>query len=195
MTRVGLTGGIGSGKSIVCNIFRQLSIPVYNADIRAKILSDNDSEIKQRLMRLFGKKIYTSFGLDRKKLATIIFNDKDALQSVNAIIHPKVIRDFEEWLREHRHRKYTIHESAILFESGMVPMFDNTIMVTSPEALRIKRVMERDNVDETHVRNIMKSQMPEEKKTELSDYIITNDDKTPVLPQVIKIHETLSSLI
>ncbi|MBN2612651.1 MAG: dephospho-CoA kinase [Bacteroidales bacterium] len=194
MTRVGLTGGIGSGKSIICNIFRQLNVPVYHADIRAKILSDNDPELIQSLVHLFGKTIYTLFGLDRKKLAGIIFNDKVALQKVNDLIHPKVIHDYKEWLRGHEHMKYTIHEAAILFESGMGPLFDKTVMVTAPEALRIKRVMKRDDVDENHVRKIMNSQMPEEKKTELSDYIITNDDKTPVLPQIIKIHESLSSL-
>lgn len=194
MIKVGLTGGIGSGKTTVCNVFNHLGIAVYHADIHAKLLSDKNTEIRESLISLFGSDIYDNWGLDRKKLSGIIFSDKKILQKVNAIIHPKVFQHFNEWLADKKNSKYIIHEAAILFESGSRKHFEKVITVTAPEEIRIKRVMLRDDVSHTHVKNIMNNQMPEADKISNSDYIIENDDKTPVLPQILRIHSQLSSL-
>ena len=193
MIKVGLTGGIGSGKTVVCNVFKYFGIPVYHADIQAKILSDTNFEIRDKLISLFGDDIYTGAGLDRKQLATIVFRNKELLQRINNIIHPVVKQHFEIWMKEHYSDVYIIQEAAILFESGYQQLFDKIITVTAPEDLRIKRVMARDNVTGEHVRNILANQMDENEKAKKSDYVIINDDQNLVLPQIMKIHQELSS--
>lgn len=195
MIKVGLTGGIGSGKTTVCNVFKQLGIPVYHADNQARVLSDTNQEIIRALSDLFGKNIYTSTGLDRKKLSEFIFVNSDLLQKVNAIIHPKVREDFNSWLNEHNEMKYIIHEAAILFESGLHTLFNKIITVTAPEEIRIRRIMERESVSEDYVRNIIGNQWPERKKRNLSDYVIVNDQQRMILPQVLEIHNELTSLV
>lgn len=194
MIKVGLTGGIGSGKTTVCSVFKQLGIPVYHADIQARLLSDTDTDIKTALTDLFGKNIYTQSGLDRKRLSGIIFFNSDLLQKVNAIIHPKVKEHFNHWMNEHTDMKYIIHEAAILFESGLNTFFNKIITVAAPEDIRIKRIMKREGVTEDYVRNIMKNQWPERRKKNLSDYVIVNDQKKLILPQILKIHHELTAL-
>jgi dephospho-CoA kinase len=195
MIRVGLTGGIGSGKTTVCNVFKQLGIPVYHADSQARVLSDTNQEIIRALSSLFGKNIYTPTGLDRKKLSEFIFVNNDLLQKVNAIIHPKVREDFNAWLNEHNEMKYIIHEAAILFESGLHTLFNKIITVSAPEEIRIRRIMEREGVSEGYVRNIIGNQWPERKKRNLSDYVIVNDQQRMILPQVLEIHNELISYV
>ena len=194
MLKVGLTGGIGSGKTTVCNVFRHLGIPVYHADIHAKILSDEDDDIKKALSGLVGEDIYTESGLDRKKLSQMIFVNRSLLQKVNEIIHPKVMDHFSKWIYEHQETNYIIHEAAILFESGMNPLFDKIITVSAPEDIRISRIMKREGVTENDVKNIIKNQWPESRKRDISDYIIINDQKQMILPQILRIHDELASL-
>jgi dephospho-CoA kinase len=195
MLKVGLTGGIGSGKTTVCNVFRHLGIPVYHADIHARILSEVDGDIKKALSGLVGDDIYTESGLNRKKLSQMIFVNRSLLQKVNEIIHPKVLEHFSKWINEHLETNYIIHEAAILFESGMNPLFDKIITVSAPEDTRISRIMKRDGVTENDVKNIIKNQWPESRKRNISDYIIINDQKQMILPQILKIHNELTFLI
>ena len=194
MLKVGLTGGIGSGKTTVCNVFRHLGIPVYHADIHARILSEVDGDIKKALSGLVGDDIYTESGLNRKKLSQMIFVNRSLLQKVNEIIHPKVLEHFSKWINEHLETNYIIHEAAILFESGMNPLFDKIITVSAPEDTRISRIMKRDGVTENDVKNIIKNQWPESRKRNISDYIIINDQKQMILPQILKIHNELTFL-
>lgn len=194
MLKIGLTGGIGSGKTTVSDIFKQLGVAVYYADLQARILSDTDPEIKNKLSTLFGREIYGRYGLDKKRLADIIFKQKNMLTKVNSIIHPKVNEDFNRWLSEYAERKYIIHEAAILFESGMSNQFDRIITVTAPEKIRINRIIDRDGMSRSKVLKIIANQLPEDFKAQNSDFIIVNDNKTLILPQILKIHDDLTSL-
>ncbi len=194
MLKVGLTGGIGSGKTTVCKVFKQLGIPVYHADIQARVLSDTNQEIIKAISDLFGKNIYTPNGLDRKKLSESVFINSDLLQKVNAIIHPKVREDFTSWLSEHNEMKYIIHEAAILFESGLHTLFNKIITVTAPVEIRIRRIMDREGVSEDYVRKIIGNQWPDKKKMNLSDYVIVNDQQRMILTQVLEIHNELTTL-
>ncbi|MDR2036666.1 MAG: dephospho-CoA kinase [Bacteroidales bacterium] len=193
MLTVGVTGGIGSGKTTVCEIFELLGVPVYYADIRAKELMNFDPELREGLKTLFGQEIYENELLNRKKLAEIIFNDKSMLEKVNGLVHPAVGRDFIRW-RAAQTSPYIIEEAAILFESNAASRFDKIVLVTAPEQLRIERVRQRDVVDAEAVRARMKNQWPEEKKIKLADFVINNDDKSMLLPQVMHIHQQLTDL-
>ncbi len=194
MLKVGLTGGIGSGKTIVCNVFKQLGIPVYHADIYAKLLADCDEEIKSNLIALLGTDIYYEDRLDRKKLSHIIFNDSSVRQKVNSIVHPKVRQHFKKWISNNGNSKYIIQEAAILFESGSYNFFDKIITVTAPEELRINRIIERDGSTGDKIINIMRSQMSDDDKIKKSHYVIVNDNKKLIVPQILKIHKKLLSL-
>ena len=188
MIKIGITGGIGSGKSTVCKIFETLKIPVYNADISAAKIINTNKELKKALISLFGEDIYTDLGiLDRKKLAKIIFSDKEALAKVNSLIHPAVRADYQEWLEENKEAKFTIKEAAILFESGAYKQVDKVITVFAPEELRIKRVMNREPITREEVLRRIKNQMSEEEKIKRSDFVIYNDEKQLLIPQVIKL--------
>lgn len=194
MIKVGLTGGIGSGKTTVCTVFEHLGIPVYRADIHARMLSDVDDDIRKSLTGLFGVNIYSESGLNRKKISELIFVNRNLLQKVNEIIHPKVLNHFNLWLNDYPEIKYIIHEAAILFESGMNHLFDKIITVTAPEDIRINRITKREGVNEDHVKNIIKNQWPESRKKSFSDYIVMNDQKRLILPQILKIHDELTTL-
>ncbi len=191
MTKViGLTGGIGSGKTIVCNVFKHLGIPIYEADIESKRLINSSIKIKKELISLYGNFIYLNNGkINKKKLSKIIFNNRIELEKVNNIIHPVVLNDFREWLVKHKKSKYVIHETAILFESGAFKMTDTTILIYSPEKLRIRRVIKRDNISKNDVFIRIKNQMNDDEKKKLADYIIINDDTEFVLPQILKLHK------
>lgn len=191
MIKVGITGGIGSGKTTVCNIFKTLNIPVYNADSEARHLTDNHPEIVNRVRKLFGDDIYKQGLLDRKKVASLVFSNKDLLQQLNAIVHPIVAAHFKAWLSKQKKCPYIIKEAAILFESGGEKQVDKVITVTAPQHIRIKRVMLRDKLNEGEVLNRIKNQMPQEEKAERSDFIIQCNDIDLVIPQVLKIHEEL----
>jgi len=189
--KVGITGGIGSGKSTICEVFRLLGVPVFKADKVAKDLMNSDIEVIEKLIRLFGKDIYTSNKtLDRKKLAGIIFNDNIQLNQVNQIVHPAVKQDFEKWLKK-QDSLYIIHEAAILFESGFYKMMDFTLLITAPEVMRIERVIQRDGIDTNKITERMEKQWPDSEKRKLASFELVNDNKNLILPQIIKIDENL----
>ena len=190
MIKIGITGGIGSGKSVVAELFRLSGVPVFIADIEAKRLINTSPQIKEGLIRLFGNDIYTNEGLDKKKLASLIFNDQTLLQTVNSIIHPEVGRYFLQWAQEQTTDICAI-ESAILFESGFDSLVDKTLTVFAPESIRIERASQRDNTTKETIRQRMNNQLPEEIKKEHSDYLIYNDDKTALIPQV---HSLIANL-
>lgn len=190
MFQVGITGGIGSGKSSACRIFETLGISVYDTDSRAKQLMNTDTALKARLMAAFGNDIYEEGLLNRRKLSSIIFNDKVALEKVNGWVHPVVAHDFIQW-RSLQNTPYILEESAILFEHDMAKRFDKVIMVTAPVDLRIERVCIRDHTTPEIVCMRMNNQWPDEKKIPLADYVIYNDDIQLMIPQVMKIHQYL----
>jgi dephospho-CoA kinase len=187
MLRVGLTGGIGSGKTTVAKIFESLGIPVYYADDAAKLIMNTDEELKASLIKNFGDRAYKEGLLDRAWLASVVFADKDKLALLNSLTHPATIRDADRWM-EKQISPYTIKEAALLFESGANEHLDHIIGVYAPQALRIKRVMSRDNVTEEEVLKRLNRQMNEEEKMKRCDSIITNDEKQPLIQQVLNLH-------
>lgn len=195
MLKTGITGGIGSGKSIVCKIFFQFGIPVYDADDAAKKIMNSDEELIARLKNEFGKHIYDDENtLNRKELAKLVFSDSEALSKLNSMVHPAVGKDFEKWLAINSGAAYILKEAAILFESGANNGLDYFITVTAPVEIRIKRVMKRDNVTEEHVKAIVNTQMREEERILKSDFVIANDNEQLVIPQVMDLHNRLLSL-
>ena len=193
MLTVGITGGIGSGKSVVCRIFKSLGIAVYDADETAKRIMQNNESVKQQLKVALGN-VYDDNGqLNRKKVADLIFQNNDLLTTVNNIVHPMVIADSAQW-EQQVISPYSIRESAILFESGTNKGMDKIILVDAPEELRIERIAQRDQRTAEEIRLIINKQWSSDKKKELSDYIIINDDKHALLPQVLNLHQLFLSL-
>jgi dephospho-CoA kinase len=194
MKRVGLTGGIGSGKSTVASIFEQLDIPVYFADDRGKYLLDHDLELKDAVRAAFGEEVYPEGKLDRKVLGAVVFSDPEKLTQLNALVHPAVGRDYRAWCEATATEDvpYTIKEAAILFETGGYTEMDVNLVVTAPEEMRIARVMARDEVDEEAVRARMERQWPEGDKVMLADYVIVNDGEHSLIEQVMALHRELS---
>lgn len=190
MKVVGLTGGIGSGKSYVAEVFRRLGVPVYVSDTAAKRLMQESTSLKQQLQALLGEEIYLDGQLDRAAMAKKIFNAPDLLAQVNAIVHPAVGDDFKQWLSQ-QEGPYALKESAILFETGLYKNAHANVLVTAPLELRLKRVMQRDGSDEQSVRERMDKQWSDEKKIKLADFCILNDGKAPLLKQILAIHEHL----
>ncbi len=190
MIKVGLTGGIGSGKSYVAKIFSALNIPVYNSDLEAKKLYLRQ-DVRESIIANFGKSIYLPTGnIDKIRLAKIIFNDKKALNKINSIIHPLVKEHFNQWIEEQQHAPYIIKEAAILFESGAYKDMHKIIAVTAPLELRIERVIKRDHTDREIILKKISNQLSDKELIKKSDFNIINDKKA-LLPQVLKIHKTL----
>lgn len=185
MIKIGITGGIGSGKSVVASLLNLYGIPVYVADTESKILTVTSPVIKEKLIALFGKDLYTEEGLDKKLLASHIFGNPECLKQVNEIIHPEVNRHFSEWTKSLSSEICAI-ESAILFESGFNNIVDKSLMVYAPQELRIRRALQRDNVSREEVTSRINNQLSDETKKDWSDYVIQNDDKQALLPQVEK---------
>lgn len=191
MLKVGLTGNIGSGKTVVASIFSSLGIPVFHADLEAKKQYD-DEDIRNIILRKFGPRVFSSSGeILRPVLAEIVFNDPVTLDQLNKIIHPGVYRDYLEWSRKRSGYAYTLYEAAILFETGHYRDMDKVICVTAPEEVRINRVMERDHVSQQEVERRMASQWKEDKKVAMADYMIKNDGSEMVISQVMAIHKSL----
>jgi len=189
--KVGITGGIGSGKSTVCKVFKVLGIPVFEADVVAKQLINSNEEIRKGLVNLFGETVYTPNGfVDRKKLASIIFNDDIQLRNVNELVHPVVRKEFLKWADEQK-APYVIHEAAILFESGFYRMMDFTVLVSAPVEERIARVTKRDGSAPEQVRERMQKQWDDEEKRKLASIELRNSDSDLVIPQIIKIDKQL----
>jgi len=190
--QVGITGGIGSGKSLVCRIFSTLGIPVYDADSQAKKLMSTDPVLIQQIKKEFGSEAYHSDGsLDRSFLSQVTFGHPEKLSKLNALVHPQVAKDYHEWVESCAGQKYIIREAALLYEAGAYTSIDKMIVVAAPEEVRIKRVMARDpQRTEDGIRAIIKSQWPEEEKLKRADFIIYNDDEHMVIPQVLALHDT-----
>jgi len=188
MLKIGITGGIGTGKTTVCRIFASCGAPVFDADNTAKQIMNTDPELISQIKETFGKEAYLPNGeLDRKYLAGKVFNDAEALAKLNALVHPAAIQAFIDWAAL-QDAAYIVKEAAILFESGSHRDCDFTILVTADEPVRIARVMQRDAVDEESVRYRMSKQMPEEEKKQLADFVIDNNGTQALLPQVLKLH-------
>lgn len=192
--KVGITGGIGVGKSYVAKIFKTMGIPVYDADTEAKKLMKSHPDIKENLIREFGENTYTKKGeLDNKYLAKLVFDNTEKLNKLNAIVHPVVIQHGRDW-GERQKTEYSLKEAALLFESGSYKELDYTILVTAPIDVRIARVMGRDGVDREAVLQRMAKQMPEDEKATLADFTIANDGMSALLPQIMEIHKKLIAL-
>ena len=188
MLRIGITGGIGSGKSTVAQIFYVLGIPVYDADSAAKRLMSEDIELKKKIIENFGEASYTEGKLDRKYVAAQVFNNEQKTSLLNSIVHPATIRDAEEWIQQQT-APYVIKEAALIFESGSDKMLDKIIGVSCPLELRIERTMHRNNLTREQVLQRISLQMDEEEKLRLCDYVIVNDEQEMLIPQVLKLHE------
>ena len=188
MLHIGLTGGIGSGKSMVAKIFEILGIPVYYADEAAKQLMNTNESLKASIIKNFGKESYKNGQLDRKFMAAVVFNDKEKLDLLNSLTHPATIADAEQWMQQQR-SAYIIKEAALLFESGADKHLDHIIGVAAPLSLRIKRVMKRDGLSEQEIRQRISRQMDEKEKMKRCHFIITNNEEQLVMPQVLALHQ------
>ncbi len=193
MMIIGLTGGIGSGKTTVANMFRSHGIPVYNSDQRAKELMTDSEILVAEITDLIGDKAYNEGALNRDFIASVVFNNKDLLKQLNEIVHPAVKDDFKEWASIQT-SPYVIQEAAILFENGSYEHFDRMILVTAPKQTRLKRIMSRDAVTEDHIMARMEHQWEDDKKRPLSHFIIENTDLEKTAQQVEEIHKKLSEL-
>ncbi len=191
MLKIGLTGGIGSGKTTVAKVFETLGIPVYYADDKTKLLMNNNRDLKAAIINHFGADVYKNGELDRKHLASIVFNDKNKLALLNSLTHPITIRDAEEWMNRQT-TPYVIKEAALLFESGAAELLDYVIGVYAPQEIRVTRVMKRDNLPAEEVMKRISRQFDEEKKMKLCNFVITNNDLELVLPQVLALHQKFS---
>lgn len=184
MIKIGITGGIGSGKSTVSTIFKLHGVPVYNADEETKKLNNSSPIIREQLTKHFGADLYINNELDKKKFADIIFNDTEKLKLANSIIHPEVLNHFTLWCKQHSNQPIVALEAAILFESNFHKYLHKVVTVYSPLQIRVKRVSERDNVSSTMVENRIKHQMPENEKIRLSEYVIVNNYQKSLIKQV-----------
>ncbi len=193
MLKVGITGGIGSGKSTVSKVFEVLGIPVYYADDAARRIMNEDEVLKAAIIKEFGEATYTNGALNRSYLAAKVFNDNQQLEKLNALVHPATLRDADNWMKK-QNSPYTLKEAALIFESGAQQQLDYVIGVYAPATLRIHRTMKRDAISKEEVTARMDKQMDETIKMKLCDFIITNDEQQALLPQVMQLHEKLLQL-
>ena len=192
MKIIGITGGIGSGKSVVSGIFRQLGIPVYDADKAVHTLYDRYPELVRRVSEEIGAEVVDARGrIDRKKLGAAVFADQSLLKKLNKLVHPLVRKDFKDWSSQHRHAPYLLKEAAILFESSTDKDCDAVITVVAPEELRIQRLRSRDQRSVADIRKVMESQLSDEEKTARSQFVIRNGESDAILPQILAIHESI----
>ena len=190
MKKIGLTGGIGVGKTFVSEIFQKMGYSVFLADLHAKKCIHESDDLKNEIKKKFGNEIYQKGVLQKNRLSNIVFNDTKKLQELNSLVHPFVQRRFEDWCKNQQ-SKFVIKEAAILFESEAHKGLDGVICVSAPFQKRIERVMKRDNCTKEEVIKRIENQMPQEKKEKLSDFVILNNDKKELLPQIISICKKL----
>jgi dephospho-CoA kinase len=195
MRKIGITGGIGSGKTTVCKVFETLGVPVFYADAAAKLVMTDDPELVQSIIDAFGVESYFSGGeLNRKHIAGIVFNDSAALAGLNALVHPAVFRAFDQWIsRLPAGTVYALKEAALLFESGSGKLCDENIVVVSPIELKLQRLIKRDQVSEEDIKARMDKQLSDEEKLQLADHIIDNDEAESIIAQVMRLHQKFSS--
>ena len=194
MLRLGITGGIGSGKSVVCPVFQTLGIPVFNADDAAKWLMENDAELVDSIKNLLGDDVYDNGHLNRTKISSIVFADKNKLLELNQIVHPATRQYAKTWF-ESQTAPYTIKEAALFFESGTNNDVDIMLGVCAPEEIRISRTMKRSSLSREQVLAIISKQMDEQEKMNRCHYIICNDDIVPIIPQVLHIHQEIMARV
>lgn len=194
MKKIGITGGIGSGKSLVCQIYATLGIPVYHADLRARHIIAKDPRVRNLIIKEFGKSAFAGAKYNSRFIADIVFNSPVKLNKLNQIVHPAVFKDFQYFSEQFSKAPYLLHEAAILFESNSDKMMDYNILVDAPVEIRIKRTMLRDNITKEDVKKRMKNQWPADKIRPLADFIIINDDNELLLPQVLDIHKKILEL-
>jgi dephospho-CoA kinase len=195
MLQIGITGGIGAGKSIICRMFSVLGVPVYDADSAAKWIMANDPELVSSIKEAFGDDAYLPSGqLNRAYLAKKVFADGDAVNALNALVHPAVGKHYSAWAKN-QHAPYILKEAALLFEAGSYKVLDSTMLVHAPVDVRIARIIRRDPFrTQQEIEGILAKQWPEEQKIGLANHIITNNDKQPVLPQVLELHKLFIDL-
>ncbi|MFQ3213608.1 MAG: dephospho-CoA kinase [Marivirga sp.] len=196
MKKIGVTGGIGAGKSMICHIFEILGVPNYAADQRAKWLQKNDNLLKNQIMTLFGEQAYTDTGeLNRAFISQIVFNNTDKLAAINALVHPAVAKDFDQWCEKHAQKPFILKEAALLFETASYKSLDAIIVVYASKELRMQRTLERDaQRTMAEVEKIMKQQMEPEKTLQLADFIIYNEANTSVIQQCVALFQRLSTV-
>ncbi|MEJ0030967.1 MAG: dephospho-CoA kinase [Bacteroidota bacterium] len=193
MLQAGITGGIGSGKSLVCKIFQSLEIPVYDADSRAKLLMINDHVLIDQIKKEFGDEAYSNGMLNRKHISEKAFGNPEKLKKLDSLVHPRVALDYSNWVNEQK-SPYVIKEAALLYEAGSYKTLDKIIVVSASEEIKIKRIKARDpHRSEEMIRDIIKNQMPDSEKLNRADFVIVNDESQLVIPQVIAIHQHLLS--
>lgn len=195
MLKVGITGGIGSGKSTVCRIFEVLGIPVFYADTVAKEVMHTDDILVRDIINTFGPDAYSYQGeLNRKYLADIVFKNKAELDKLNALVHPAVFRAFETWASLYPNASYVIKEAALMFESGSFKLCDYNVLVLSPADLKIRRVMERDAATQDEVESRMNKQFSDEEKARMADFFIRNNEKELLIPQVLDLNSRILAM-
>jgi len=191
MIKIGITGGIGSGKSTVCKVFKVLGIPVFEADQVARQLMNSDAKVRIQLISLFGSTVYLADQtIDRTFLSAIVFNSPSLLAALNSIVHPAVRNAFDDWCKDQQ-SPYVLHEAAILFESGFYKLMDKTIAVAAVESERVQRVMKRDNTSEQQVRQRISNQWTDEQRVKLADFVISNNDNELIIPQIVEIDKKI----
>lgn len=190
MLKVGVTGGIGSGKTTVCKVFELLGIPVFYADDVAKSIMQTDPVLKTALLNTFGENSYTKDGmLNRAYISSIVFNDNQELEKLNSLVHPAVLRAFDNWVLEHHESPYVIKEAALLYESGGFKMCNKSILVIAPTLIKMNRVKLRDGISEEDIQLRMNRQFSDEMKIKYADHILNNDEKQLLIPQIIHLHQ------
>jgi dephospho-CoA kinase len=191
MYQVGVTGGIGSGKTLVCSILEVLGIPVYYADLEARKLMNSDPALKEGITDLFGNDAFTEGKLDRKFIGSKVFGHPEMLKSLNNLVHPAVRKDYRRWVSGRTGVPYVVEEAAILFESGAQQFLDMSVLVYAPRELRVGRVIARDGVEREEVLRRISHQMDEKEKRDLADEVIINDNRRMLVPQVVALHEKI----
>ncbi|WP_395804912.1 dephospho-CoA kinase [Daejeonella sp.] len=190
MLKIGITGGIGSGKTTVCRIFELLGIPVFYADNVAKTIMQTDSQLKNEILNVFGTESYSIDGqLNRPYISSIVFKDQSQLNKLNALVHPAVFRAFDRWISEQKEVPYILKEAALLYESESYKMCDLSILVISPESTRISRIKARDHISEEEIMLRMKRQFSDEQKMKLANHILINDENRLLIPQILDLHQ------
>jgi dephospho-CoA kinase len=190
MLKIGITGGIGSGKTTVCKVFELLGIPVFYADHVAKSIMQTDLQLKNEILIAFGPQSYSIDGLlNRSYISSIVFKDEAQLNKLNSIVHPAVFRAFDQWIANHSGAPYILKEAALLFESESYKMCDLSILVISPEDIRIRRVIARDHISKDEIMLRMKRQFTDEQKMKLADHMIINDESRLLIPQILSLHQ------
>ena len=194
--QIGITGGIGSGKSIICKLFACLDVPVYDADSRAKWLTTHSPAIMNRITALLGEQAYTADKeYNRSYVASKVFGNSELLSNLNSIIHPAVLEDTSDWVKRHSAHPYVIKEAAIMNRAGDRNELDFVVVVEAPVSLRIERILQRDSRDVSEIKAIIARQVSDEERRKIADFVILNDDNSALIPQVLQLHDKFMTIV